>query len=206
MAFVGMPAAGSAQAMTRVSACSQTHSTFATGSTLAGRRSALVQPVRVTTSTVTVAAMERTFIAAKPDAVNRGLIGAIITKFEVKGYKLVALKAVVPTRELAEAHYEALRTKPFFDGLVDFMCSGPVICMCWEGKGVVAAGRKLIGATSPLDSDPSTIRGMYGIDVGRNIVHGSDAVSTATRELSLWFEEKEMLVWESATINSWVYE
>jgi nucleoside-diphosphate kinase len=150
-------------------------------------------------------AMERTFVAAKPDAVNRGLVGSIITRFEQKGFKLVALKALVPSRELAETHYDALRAKPFFNDLVAFICSGPVVAMVWEGKGVVAASRKLIGATNPLDSDPSTIRGAHAIDVGRNVIHGSDAVETADREIALWFSQEELCDW-NYTAAEWVYE
>lgn len=150
-------------------------------------------------------AMERTFVAAKPDAVNRGLVGEIIGRFESKGFKLVALKAIVPSKELAETHYEALKSKPFFAGLVEFICSGPVVAMVWEGKGVVAASRGLIGATNPLESDPSTIRGAFGVDVGRNVVHGSDAVDTANREIALWFKPEELCEWEP-TQAQWIYE
>lgn len=149
--------------------------------------------------------MQRTFIAAKPDAVNRGLVGAIISKFELKGYKLVALKALVPSRQLAETHYDALKSKPFFNDLVEFICSGPVVAMVWEGKNVVATGRKILGATNPLDSDPSTIRGMYGVDIGRNVCHGSDAEETAKREIALWFKPEELCEWEP-TMAKWIYE
>lgn len=110
---------------------------------------------------------------AKPDCTQRGLVGKVITKFEDKGFKLVAMKMLVPDRALVEEHYESLSSKPFFGGLVDFLCSGPVVAMVWEGKGVVAAGRTLLGATNPLESDPSTVRGAYGVDVGRNVCHGS---------------------------------
>jgi nucleoside-diphosphate kinase len=206
MAFVSGLSVAPGLTNIRSPVCSQTRSNFATGYAAAGHSATLVHSRRVASATVTMAAMERSFIAAKPDAVNRGLVGAIISKFEAKGYKLVGLKAIVPPRELAETHYDALRSKPFFGGLVDFMCSGPVVCMCWEGKGVVATGRRLIGETNPLNSDPSTIRGMYGIDVGRNIVHGSDAVETAEREIALWFKPEELCSWESASINNWVYE
>lgn len=114
---------------------------------------------------------ERTFIAIKPDGMNRGLLGNIISRFEAKGYKLVGIKTIVPSRELAETHYEALSSKPFFPDLVDFITSGPVCAMVWEGEGVVATARRMIGETNPLASNPGTIRGDFGIDVGRKYVY-----------------------------------
>lgn len=110
---------------------------------------------------------ERTFIAVKPDGMNRGLLGNIISRFEAKGFKLVAIKTLVPSRQLAETHYAALSAKPFFSGLVDFIISGPVCAMIWEGEHVVKAARTMIGATSPLESAPGTIRGDFAVDVGR---------------------------------------
>lgn len=149
--------------------------------------------------------MERTFIAIKPDGVQRKLIGEIIQRFEAKGFTLVGLKLTALKRELAEQHYAEHQEKPFFPGLVEFITSGPVTAMVWEGKGVVAAARKLIGATNPLNSEPGTIRGDYGIDVGRNIIHGSDAVETAEREIDLWFQPEELYAWEP-TLTKWIYE
>jgi len=148
---------------------------------------------------------ERTFTAIKPDAVHRGLVGEIISIFERKGYKLVGLKLVLPDRKLAENHYSELRDKPFFPDLVDFISSGPVVAMCWEGKDVVRTARKLLGTTNPLESEPGTIRGRYGIDIGRNVVHSSDAVTTAEREIQLWFNEHELVDWDPA-VARWVYE
>ncbi|KAJ8906019.1 hypothetical protein NDN08_002519 [Rhodosorus marinus] len=149
--------------------------------------------------------MERTFIAIKPDGTNRGLIGEIIARFEKKGYKLVAMKAVKPSKELAETHYDALKEKPFFGPLVEFICSGLVIAMVWEGTGVVKTGRQMIGATNPLESAPGTIRGDLGIDVGRNVIHGSDAVETAEREIGIWFKPEELVDWDQ-TVKQWIYE
>lgn len=148
---------------------------------------------------------ERTFIALKPDAVQRGLVGEIISRFEKKGYKLVALKMMTPSKSLAENHYAEHKGKPFFDGLVGFLTSGPVVGMVWEGKGVVATARLMIGATNPLASASGTIRGDYAVDVGRNIVHGSDSVESAKREISLWFSTEEVGNWEPAQ-KVWVYE
>lgn len=113
---------------------------------------------------------ERTFVAVKPDGMNRGLLGNILSRFEAKGYKLVAIKVVVPSKETAQTHYAALSEKPFFNDLVDFIVSGPVCAMIWEGDGVVKGARNLIGQTNPADSAPGTIRGDFGIDIGRKYV------------------------------------
>ena len=149
--------------------------------------------------------MERTFIAIKPDGVQRGLVGEIIQRFESKGFKLVGLKQLQVSRALAEEHYGEHKEKPFFAGLVDFITSSPVVAMVWEGKEVVASARKMIGATNPLSSEPGTIRGDFGIDIGRNIIHGSDAVETAQREIALWFNDGELSSWEP-TLDQWIYE
>lgn len=149
--------------------------------------------------------MERTFIAIKPDGVQRGLVGDIVQRFEAKGFQLAGLKLMQVSRELAEAHYGEHKERPFFPGLVEFITSGPVVAMVWEGKGVVASARKMIGKTNPLDSEPGTIRGDFGIDIGRNIIHGSDAVETATREIALWFNDSELSTW-SPTLTKWIYE
>lgn len=134
---------------------------------------------------------ERTFIMVKPDGVQRGLVGEIISRFERKGFKLVALKMSAPGKEHFEQHYADLSSKPFFPGLVSYAASGPVVAMVWEGSNAVATGRKMLGATRPDDSAPGTIRGDYAIDVGRNIIHGSDSVDSANKEIGLWFQENE---------------
>ena len=149
--------------------------------------------------------MERTFLAVKPDGVQRQLVGEIIRRYESKGFKLVGLKLLQPTRELAEKHYAVHKERPFFSGLVDFITSGPVVAMVWEGDGVVASARKIIGATNPLTAEPGTIRGDYGANIGRNIIHGSDAIETAQTEINLWFNPKELVDWQSS-ITSWIYE
>ena len=117
---------------------------------------------------------ERTFIAIKPDGVQRGYVAEIIGRFEKKGFKLVGLKQLIPSKELAQNHYGVHRERPFFGDLVDFISSGPVVAMVWEGEGVILSSRKLIGATKPLEAEPGTIRGDLAIDIGRNIIHGSD--------------------------------
>ncbi len=149
--------------------------------------------------------MERTFLAVKPDGVQRQLVGEIIRRYESKGFKLVGLKLLQPTRELAEKHYAVHKERPFFSGLVDFITSGPVVAMVWEGDGVVASARKIIGATNPLTAEPGTIRGDYGANIGRNIIHGSDAIETAQTEITLWFNPEELVDWKSS-LTSWIYE
>lgn len=149
--------------------------------------------------------VERTFLAVKPDGVQRGLVGEIVSRLEAKGFTLVGLKLMKVSRELAEQHYDVHREKPFFPGLVDFITSGPVVAMVWEGDGVVASARKIIGATNPLNAEPGTIRGDFGVSVGRNLIHGSDAVETARREISLWFKDEELVGWQPS-ITPWLYE
>ena len=149
--------------------------------------------------------MERTFVMLKPDGVQRNLVSEVIGRFESKGYTLIGLKMMKVSRELAEKHYDVHREKPFFSGLVEFIISAPVVAMVWEGEGVVTAARKIIGATNPLNAEPGTIRGDYGISIGRNLIHGSDAIETAQREIDLWFKEEELISWEP-TLKSWLYE
>jgi nucleoside-diphosphate kinase len=149
--------------------------------------------------------VERTFIAIKPDGVQRNLVGEIIKRFETKGFTLVGLKMLQPSQELAEQHYGVHRERPFFKGLVEFITSGPLVAMVWEGEGVVAAGRLMIGATNPLTSNPGTIRGDFGVSIGRNIIHGSDAVETAQSEIALWFKEDELVSWTPVS-TPWLYE
>ena len=149
--------------------------------------------------------MERTFIMIKPDGVQRNLVGEVIKRFEAKGFTLVGLKIMQVSRELAEKHYDVHRERPFFASLVDYIISAPVVATVWEGEGVVAAARKIIGATNPLDADPGTIRGDYAVSIGRNLIHGSDANETAQQEVSLWFKEEELVEWDSS-IKPWIYE
>ncbi|MBW4540437.1 MAG: nucleoside-diphosphate kinase [Myxacorys chilensis ATA2-1-KO14] len=149
--------------------------------------------------------MERTFLAIKPDGVQRKLIGDIIKRFETKGFTLVGLKFMSVSRELAEQHYDVHKERPFFSGLVEFITSGPIIAMVWEGDGVVAAARKVIGATNPLTAEPGTIRGDFGVSIGRNLIHGSDAIETAQREIALWFKDEELVNWQP-TLTAWTYE
>ncbi|CAM9413005.1 unnamed protein product [Chrysoparadoxa australica] len=147
---------------------------------------------------------ESTYIMIKPDGVQRGLTGEIIKRFTQKGYKLIALKMARPSKEHLETHYQDLAGKGFFPSLIEYMLSGPVVCMVWQGRGAVVEGRRLLGATKPSDSAMGTIRGDFCIDVGRNICHGSDSVESAAAEIALWFPEG--VCEYSSCQESWVYE
>lgn len=149
--------------------------------------------------------MERTFLAIKPDAVQRGLIGEVISRLERKGFKLAGMKFMLVTPELAKKHYGEHEGKPFFNGLIDYITSAPIVAMVWEGKEVVSAMRKIMGATNPAASDVGTIRGDLGIDLGRNVIHGSDSTESAQREISLFFKPEELVEW-TRTTDSWIYE
>ncbi|AVQ72268.1 MAG: nucleoside-diphosphate kinase [Microcystis wesenbergii TW10] len=149
--------------------------------------------------------MERTFLMIKPDGVQRNLVGEIIQRFEAKGFTLVGLKMMQVSSELAEKHYAVHKERPFFPSLVDFITSSPVVAMVWQGEGVIASARKIIGATNPLNAEPGTIRGDFGISVGRNLIHGSDGPDTAKDEVSLWFSDAELANWTPA-ITPWVVE
>lgn len=148
---------------------------------------------------------ERTFIAIKPDGVQRGLIGNIIGRFEKKGFKLVAMKVLTPTLEQAQGHYADLSKKGFFKGLCTYFSSGPICAMVWEGKNAILTGRTLLGATNPADSLPGTIRGDLCIDVGRNICHGSDGPDSAKHEINFWFKPEEVNNYR-AVAEEWIYE
>ena len=148
---------------------------------------------------------EQTFLMVKPDGVARGLVGKIIARFEERGYSLVAMKLAKPSKEHFEKHYADLATKPFFPGLLKYMMSGPVVAMVWQGTDSVRTARKMLGETRPLESQPGTIRGDFCIDVGRNIIHGSDSVESAKKEIALWFHHEE--VQQPARVDlSMIYE
>lgn len=148
--------------------------------------------------------MERTFIMIKPDGVQRGLVGDVIKRFEQKGFTLAGMKFMSVSQELAEQHYGVHKERPFFGSLIEFITSGPVVAMVWQGDGVVASSRLIIGATNPLTADPGTIRGDYGVNVGRNLIHGSDAIETAQTEIKLWFGD-DLVEW-TPTVTPWIYE
>ena len=150
-------------------------------------------------------ATERTFLMLKPDSVQRGIMGEIITRLERKGLKPVAMKFMSVPRELAEKHYAEHVGKPFYEKLVNFITSGPVLAMVWEGENAVSLCRTLMGKTNPQDSAPGTIRGDFGITMGRNVIHGSDSPESAAREIALWFDERELVDW-NRSVDAWLYE
>lgn len=149
--------------------------------------------------------MERTYVMVKPDGVQRNLVGEIITRFEKKGFKIVALKMLQLDRAMAEKHYAEHIGKPFFEALASYITSGPVVAMVLEGKDVVATARAMNGATNPANAGPGTIRGDYAIEVGRNVIHGSDSVESASREIAIYFSEKELCEYKKV-VDSWIYE
>ncbi|KKI57402.1 nucleoside-diphosphate kinase [Staphylococcus pasteuri] len=149
--------------------------------------------------------MERTFLMIKPDAVQRNLIGEIISRIENKGLKLVGGKLMQVPQELAEKHYSEHEGKPFYNNLISFITSAPVFAMVVEGEDAVAVSRHIIGSTNPSDATPGSIRGDLGLTVGRNIIHGSDSVESAQREISLWFNDEEVNTYESPR-DAWLYE
>lgn len=149
--------------------------------------------------------MERTLVIVKPDAVQRGLIGEVITRLERTGLKLVALKLSKIDRETAHTHYQEHVNKPFFQGLVNFITSGPVVLAVFEGPNAVSIVRKTMGATNPVDSAPGSIRGDLAISLGRNVIHGSDSPESAEREISIFFSPEEILSYERA-IDNWILE
>jgi nucleoside-diphosphate kinase len=149
--------------------------------------------------------MERTFIMITPDGTARGKVGAIVERLEDKGFKLVSLKLLTPSLELARAHFSGAAVKPYFEGLVENMCAGPVVAMCWEGTGVIAQGYAMLGALDPADALPGTVRGDGCVQSGRQLCHGSANATAANQELNLWFTQEELCLYEGAS-NSWVYE
>src|SRR5690242_15756143 len=149
--------------------------------------------------------MERTLIILKPDAVQRGLVGEIINRFEKKGIQIVAMKLMKISAGLAEQHYSPHKGKPFYDGLVKFMTSSPVIVLALAGKDVIAISRKMMGATFGSKAEPGTIRGDFGVSNSFNLIHGSDSPEAATRELGLFFKPEELLDWSPAG-QGWVYD
>jgi len=150
---------------------------------------------------------QRTFVMVKPDGVQRGLTGEIVGRFEDRGLKLVAAKFTQLDRELAEEHYGEHEGKPFFDDLVGFITSGPVLAMVWEGQDAVRQVRNMMGATDPADAAPGTVRGDFGLDLGRNVIHGSDHEDEGswTREIDLFFDEEELVDYERID-ETWLYE
>jgi nucleoside-diphosphate kinase len=150
-------------------------------------------------------AVERTFVAVKPDGVERILVGEVVGRFEKRGLKLVGMKFMKVTKEMAEQHYGEHKGKPFYEGLVSYITSGPIVAMALEGKNAVALARQIIGATKPLEAAPGTIRGDLAVEIGRNIVHGSDSPENGQREIGIFFKPEEIVEW-TGSLNKWIWE
>jgi nucleoside-diphosphate kinase len=149
--------------------------------------------------------LERTLVLIKPDAVQRGLIGEIIRRLENRGLRLLASKFVLVSRELAERHYAVHRGKPFYDGLIRYITSAPVMAMVWEGPNAIVAVRQTMGSTRPVEAAPGTVRHDFALEVGRNLTHASDSSLTAAEEVALWFEPEEILGW-TREADRWIFE
>ncbi len=149
--------------------------------------------------------MERTLVLIKPDAVQRGLVGEIIARLERRGLKIVGLKLVDVTDALAREHYAVHEGKPFFEPLIKYITASPVVAMVIEGPNAIEIVRRTMGATAPAEAAPGTIRADFALEIGRNLVHGSDGPETARQEIALWFKEEELISWPRAT-DQWIYE
>jgi nucleoside-diphosphate kinase len=149
--------------------------------------------------------MERTLIIVKPDAIQRGLVGEVIARFERRGLKIVGLKLMQIDEDLARRHYGIHEGKPFFEGLIRYITSAPVVVMVLEGPRAIEAARATMGATNPVQAGPGTIRADFGLEIGRNLVHGSDGPETAAKEVALFFGEGELVEWARET-DRWILE
>lgn len=148
--------------------------------------------------------MERTFLMIKPDGVQRNLIGDIIKRFEERGFTLVGAKLMTVTETLAKEHYKEHKGKPFFSDLIQFITSGPIFAMVWEGENIIKLTRQMIGSTNPQEAAPGTIRGDYALVVNKNIIHGSDSFESANREINLFFKDNELISYDKET-GKWIY-
>lgn len=149
--------------------------------------------------------MERTLVLIKPDGVQRGLIGEIISRLERRGLRLVGAKFIQVSQDLAETHYAIHKGKPFYDGLIAYITSAPVMAMAWEGPNAIIAVRQTMGATRPTEAAPGSIRHDFGLEVGRNLTHASDSVENGQAEVSLWFSDQELVDWVRA-LDPWIFE
>ena len=149
--------------------------------------------------------MEKTLVLVKPDAVQRGLIGEIISRLERRGLRMVSARFMRVSRELAERHYAVHQGKPFYDGLIAYITSAPVMAMVWDGPNAIAAVRQTMGSTRPTEAAPGSIRHDLGLTVGRNLTHASDSVETAAAEVALWFKPADLVEW-SRDLDRWLYD
>lgn len=149
--------------------------------------------------------MEQTLVFVKPDGVQRGLIGDIISRLEKRGLKLIAAKFMSVTDELAETHYAIHKGKNFYESLIEYITSSPVMAMVWEGPKAVEAVRQTMGKTSPIEASPGSVRHDFGLEIGRNLTHASDSVENAKKEIELWFRQSELVGWKRA-LDEWIFE
>jgi nucleoside-diphosphate kinase len=149
--------------------------------------------------------MERSLVLVKPDAVQRGLIGEVILRLERRGLRLVAAKFIAVSEDLAKTHYAIHQGKPFYEGLINYITSAPVMAMVWEGPNAINAIRQTMGATRPTDAAPGSIRHDFALEIGRNLTHASDTPDNGVKEVALWFNSNELVTWERA-IDQWVFE
>lgn len=149
--------------------------------------------------------MERSFVMVKPDGVQRGLSGEVISRLERRGLRLIAAKFTSVSHEMAEKHYAIHKGKPFFDGLIKYITASPVLAMAWEGPGAIAAIRQTMGTTKPLEAAPGSIRHDFALEIGRNLTHASDSPENGELEISLWFEKNELVTWTRA-VDQWIFE
>ena len=149
--------------------------------------------------------MERTLVLIKPDGVQRGLIGEVIRRLESRGLRIVAARFQRISPEFARQHYAIHEGKPFFESLIDYITSGPLMAMVWEGPNAIAAVRQTMGATNPLEAAPGSVRHDFGLEIGRNLTHASDSADTAKEEIGLWFSPEELVAWERS-LDRWIFE
>lgn len=149
--------------------------------------------------------MERTLVLVKPDGVQRGLIGEVVSRLEHRGLRLVAAKFMNVSQELAETHYAVHKGKPFYNGLIRYITSAPVMAMVWEGPQAIAAVRQTMGSTKPIEAPPGSLRHDFALEVGRNLTHASDSSDTGNKEVALWFRPEELVSWDRS-IDPWVFE
>jgi nucleoside-diphosphate kinase len=149
--------------------------------------------------------LERTLVLVKPDGVQRGLIGETVSRLERRGLRLVAARFLQISKNLAERHYAIHKGKSFYDGLISYITSGPVMAMVWEGPNAIAAVRQTMGATRPIEASPGSFRHDFGLEVGRNLTHASDSVETAEAEIELWFNSTDLVEW-SRDLDQWIFE
>lgn len=149
--------------------------------------------------------MEQTFVMVKPDGVQRCLVGEVIARLERRGLKMTAAKFMVVSQDLAETHYAIHKGKSFYEGLIKYITSAPVMAMVWAGPNAVSAVRQTMGSTKPTEAYPGSIRHDFGLDIGRNLTHASDSIDNAQIEISLWFKPEEIIHW-SRSLDSWIFE